>query len=95
MPALNSLYFWTDERPPTTWYNQWFFTLDTAQQSQVIQLVNGPDRSRFCVVDNEYSSEFGPGPRRTPTSAGTTGGAVHAGTRLAAGLQWVPTLRVP
>ena len=58
MPTLNSLYFWTEERPPTTWYNQWFFTLDTAQQAQVIQLVKGPDRSRFCVVDNQYWSAF-------------------------------------
>ncbi len=52
LPAMNSLYFWTEEETPTHWTNTWFYTRNTADQAEVLQRIEGADRSRFCVVDN-------------------------------------------
>jgi hypothetical protein len=52
LPATNSLYFWTEEGPPTDWFNVWFYTGDRTLQRQIVDAIDRPDRSRFCVVDN-------------------------------------------
>jgi hypothetical protein len=55
-PDLNSFYFWSGESPPTDWFNVWFYTLDGHLQKQIAHSIEGPDRSRFCVVDSPYWS---------------------------------------
>jgi hypothetical protein len=49
---MNSLYFWSEEGPPTDWFNVWFYTGDRRLQQRIVDAVNGQPRSRFCVVDN-------------------------------------------
>ena len=57
-PDLNSFYFWTGESPPTDWFNVWFYTLDAHLQKQIARNIEGPDRSRFCVVDSPRWSRY-------------------------------------
>ena len=52
LPALNSLYFWTEEGSPANWTNTWFDTSDIPQQDQIIDLIKGPESSRFCLVES-------------------------------------------
>jgi len=58
VPALDSLYFWTDENPPANWFNVWFYTLDRPLQKQIVHNLEGRAASRFCVVDNPYWASF-------------------------------------
>ena len=59
LPGMNSLYFWTEESPPT-WFNAttWSYLLDSSQQEQVVHRIEGKARSRFCVIDNPANLSF-------------------------------------
>jgi hypothetical protein len=58
LPALDSLYLWTGERPPTGGNGTWFYSLDARQQKQIVDRIEGRDGSRFCVVDNPFWTSF-------------------------------------
>jgi hypothetical protein len=57
LPGMNSLYFWTGQKPPTSVRSEiWMITFDdTSQQSLVEQLQGMP---HLCVVKNEQVIEF-------------------------------------
>ncbi len=58
LPALDSLYFWTGESPPTNWFNTYFYTGDAPRQKQIVRTIERHDQSRFCVVDNPTWTAF-------------------------------------
>ncbi len=55
LPAMDSLYFWTGEGPPTDWFNVWLYTADRPLQQQIVEHVKRVDPSRFCVIENPVS----------------------------------------
>jgi hypothetical protein len=56
-PGMNSLYFWTGQKPPTDVRSEiWMITFDdAAQQSLVQQLQRMP---RLCAVKNQHEIDF-------------------------------------
>ena len=55
LPGMNSFYFWSEEAPPTDWFNVWYYTGDRPLQKQIVDAIDGQDGSRFCIVDNAYA----------------------------------------
>ena len=57
MPALNSLYFWSEKEPPTALNpNSWMLLLDDAQQQRVVDALAAHPRA--CVVSVPRLSGF-------------------------------------
>jgi hypothetical protein len=53
LPGMNSLYFWAEKEPPTSFNtNSWFYLSDTSEQAHVVRRVERLDPSRLCVVDS-------------------------------------------
>ena len=56
-PSMGSLYIWTRESPPTPVRAPiWWLVLDTSQQEQLVQQLQG--RPRLCVVENTQAIQM-------------------------------------
>jgi len=71
LPGLNSFYFFTNERPPTSSLNAtaWMYLFDKFQQTQVVRSIEGERSHRFCVVDNQIDLKLWEQGRRLPNTS--------------------------